>query len=148
MKGPYKITEKVTSTTEFAAGLWTHALCAGDGRGTAPTTIAAVRCGMHADRAARTAWLSHTALDTRSDLSGKACVCRAGLGRTKLKSLLNFLVGSSQQQLSSMLKKFIFEICIYTVECNTCFPNQCFPPPPSLWRSGLQCFQSWLRLRI
>lgn len=67
-------------------------------------------------------------LEIHSDLSRKACVCRAGLGCTKLNSLLNFLVGSSQQQLSSMLKKFIFEIQIYTVECSTCFLNQCFFP--------------------
>lgn len=82
---------------------------------------------MHVDRPARTVWLLHTALDIHSDLSRKACVCRTGLGCTKLNSLLNFLVGSSQQQLSSMLKKFIFEIQIYTVECSTCFLNQCFP---------------------
>lgn len=84
-------------------------------------------------------------LEIHSDLSRKACVCRAGLGCTKLNSLLNFLVGSSQQQLSSMLKKFIFEIQIYTVECSTCFLNQCFSPS-SLWRSGLQFFQRCLRL--
>lgn len=67
-------------------------------------------------------------LDIHPDLSRKACVCRAGLGCTKLNSLLNFLVGSSRQQLSSVLKKFIFEIQVYTVECSTCFLNQCFPP--------------------
>lgn len=111
------------------------------------TAITGVRWGIHVDRAAPAVWLSHPALDIHPDLSRKACVCRAGLGCTKLNSLLNFLVGSSQQQLLSVLKKFIFEIQVYTVECSTCFLNQCFPPP-SLWRSGLRFFQRCLRLRV
>lgn len=95
---------------EFGAELWTHALCNDYSRGTVPIiTITEVRWGMHVDRPARTVWHLHTALDIHPDLSGKACVCRAGLGCTKLNSLLNFLVGSSQQQLSSMLKKFILK---------------------------------------
>lgn len=28
------------------------------------------------------------------------------------------------------------------------FSESTFPPPPSLWRTELQFFQSWLRLRL
>lgn len=134
---------------EFGAMLWTHTLCNDYSHGTVPTiTITEVRWGMHVDRPARTVWLLHTALDIHSDLSGKACVCRAGLGCTKLNSLLNLLVGSSQQQLSSMLKKVYFwNPDLYSGALHM-FSELMFPPSPSLWRPELQFFQSCLRLRL